>query len=603
MCGICGIAAKVAPAGSLERTVRRMLGTMTHRGPDGEGVFIGERIVLGHRRLAILDLSENGKQPMSDPEQKFWLTFNGEIYNFKELKQRLKDKYTFRTGTDSEVIIYAYKEWGPDCLKEFRGMFAFALYDLEKRLVFCARDHFGQKPFYYRFKDGEFRFASEVGAVIKDLATKPGINKHALFLYFLHNYRHIPDPYTIYDDVYKLPPASYLVLKLDDFSLNIGRYWQPGGFLKNKRMTAAEEFEQYRNLVKECVDLTSVSDAPVGLLLSGGIDSSTIAALLQKKNLTSFAVGAGRQDPELARARLVAEKFGTRHREIIVEKPKYEDAVKVIKFLGEPLNLLSSIFSTKVAEAARNAGIKVLVGGNGADEMFYGYDGSNRLVLLSRFFRFFGTDQNFLNQIKPWFYRREGRKLLSSLFSPGFQQNIRGVDAGELIYNYCREVDSTYYIDKSYYAGLMTENQHSVTIIGDVTGMMHSVEVRTPFLDTKMFAFASSLPLGLKVGSLSDKTLNKYIMRKGMEGILPKEVVWGKKMGFGYTFSLANLLRSDWQVKAQRHIFEFALPQISYFNRRKVEQLWREHQSGKQNYSPVLWALASLGVWLEEVYA
>jgi len=602
MCGICGIISTNNKAEAFGTAVKAMADCMRHRGPDDEGLFCDTHIAFGHRRLSILDVSAKGHQPMADNEGQLRITFNGEIYNFGEIKKQLAGKYAFTSGTDTETILAAYREWGTDCVKKFRGMFAFALYDSERQVVVLARDHFGQKPLYYHFDGTNLFFSSEINALAKALPSKPDIDRQAVLLYLLHNYRHIPDPHTIYSGISKLPPASLMVFDIASGKMEIVRYWRPD-FKKDSQRTEAEWLEEYRALAKECVGLTTVSDVPIGILLSGGVDSSTIAALLPRTGMESFALGCRSDDPELLRARQVAGLFKTTHHEFILAAPKFSEMEELIGALGEPLNLLAAIFSRHIAKAARERGIKVLIGGNGADEMFYGYDGSNRLLLASGLLKIFGPGSKIVNGLKPGLYRKKAKDVLGRLAVPEFAAGLRAFDAGNIIEGYAREANSPWFIEKSYYAGLMSENQHSVTIIGDLTGMMHSVEIRTPFLDPKMFEFAARLPVKYKVGSLFDKSRNKYLMRKAMEGLLPNEIVWGKKMGFGYTFSLAELIRTTWQEQARRHIFDVCLPELGFFDREEVERLWQEHQEKRKNHSAILWGIATLGIWYRRSYA
>ncbi len=599
MCGICGIAYTDKSKKVDGDEIKLMANLMKHRGPDGEGFFINESVGLGHRRLAIIDLSENGKQPMSNEDGSIWITFNGEIYNYQELKEQLKSKHQFKSNSDTEVIIHGYEEWGIDVLKKLRGQFAFGLHDSQNNKLFLAVDHIGQKPLYYFFDKNKkkFYFASEIKPILESSKIPPKINLKALHLYFVHNWRHVPHPHTIIENIYKLQPANFLVLNLNDGHLRLDNYWQPD-FTKTNY--SEEKYKNdYRNIAKQCVDLVSVSDVPVAVSLSGGVDTSTIVALMNPSSngLRTYSIGFNNDDPELQRARFIAKKFNTNHKEIIFNKESFGEMEDLIGLYGEPLNLLPVLHLYKICQEARKE-VKVLIGGNGADEIFYGYDGTAKLRRISFFFNFLGNFAR--NKFKGAYYRMVGRRLKKNLYQKNILNKISEVDEGEIIDYYSKACNSRHLIEKGYYAGLMSENQHSVTIVADLAGMANSVEIRTPFLDHKMVEFASSVPLKFKAGSWFGRKYNKYIMKKSMEGILPNEILYAPKMGLGYNIKIGQLIIGDWRSQVEEILFS-VLPKTNIFNMDFIREKFIEHADEKKDNSALLWGLVVFGMWYKKL--
>lgn len=583
--------------------MREMAGLMTHRGPDGEGFWLNGPVGLGHRRLSIIDLSERGRQPMSNEDGTIWVTFNGEIYNYQELKKELDIRHQFKSASDTEILLHGYEEWGLDLLKRLRGMFAFALYDGRQEKLFLATDHAGQKPLYYFFDEDKkiFYFSSEIKPILEASQIPRRINLKALHLYFIHNWRHIPHPHTIIENIYKLEPSSYLVLDLKTGKWQVDYYWRPD--FSKVRISAKKLMEDYRTIAKKCISLVSVSDVPIAVSLSGGVDTSTIVALMDNPSqLHTYSIGFNRDDPELQRARQIATAYKTIHQEIIFDKESFSDLERLIEIYGEPLNLLPALHLYKISERAKKD-VKVLIGGNGADEIFYGYDGTARLRRVSVLLDLFGwLWPSLKNKLKGNLYRRKGNYLKNNLYLENVRSEIGEVDEGAIIDRYSRESNSSHWIEKSYYSGLMTENQHSVTIIADLAGMANSVEVRAPFLDHKMIEFASSLPVKFKAGSWFGRRYNKYIMKRSMEGILPNNILYAPKMGLGYNIKIGRLIVGDWRSQVEEILFSF-LPQINIFNINFIKEKFIEHEKGEADNSALLWGLVVFGVWHKKFIA
>jgi len=577
MCGIGGIF-------SLEKVDRNKLHVINkiqaHRGPDGLGVYISPDKKLGfcHQRLAIIDLTSTGKQPMPNEDKTVWITFNGEIYNYQEFVPKLKKRgHKFRGTSDTEAILHAYEEYGEDCLELFRGMFAFAIWDEKKKKLFIARDRVGQKPLYYGKFGSSVYFASELHSILEASNCKREINPEALHMYLLYNMHHVPEPFSIIKGIKKLPPAHFMTI--DDSGIRIKKYWKPD-YTKEKK-SEKEYISEYKQLAKECINLREVSDVPISALLSGGLDSSTIIAFMNNKNVSTFSIGMGENDSELQRARIISNLFNTKNKEIIFQEKFIKKLPELIYKYGEPYNLMPALYSFVLCEKI-SKNFKVTISGNGADEIFYGYDGSGGLLMLTKIEKFM---PRFIAKILSKFapsketkiglialgspkHKQKGNiyryfgKQLKDLYSDDIKEYLSDFDEGEIIDNVMKDCNSPHLIERFYHAGLMLENAHSVTIVADTTGLAHGVELRAPFLDHKMIEFAASLPLKMKVRY--DKKFNKYIMKKSMEGILPDEIIYGKKMGFGYNIKWDELLKTDWKNFVDR-VLNIELPKTKLF--------------------------------------
>lgn len=614
MCGICGV---FSLGGADRSKVVAMNTVQAHRGPDGSGVFVSKdkTVALGHRRLAILDLSATGRQPMRSADGSLVITFNGEIYNYREFVPTLKKLgYKFRGTSDTEAILYAYQEYGEKCLDLFRGMFAFAIWDEKKKRLFIARDRLGEKPLYYSNHDGSFYFASELPAILEASGIKREIDERALHMYLLYNMHHVPEPLSIIKGVSKLPPAHYMVV--DSSGIKIKRYWSFS--YKKERKTEREWVEEFRSLAKDCVNLREVSDVPVSAFLSGGVDSSAIVALMKNRDLHTFSIGFNKDDPELARARRVSALFRTKNHEMIFDRNSIERLPELIYRYGEPYNLMPALYSFMLSEEIVKK-FKVALAGNGADELFYGYDGSNGLLAMSKLEKFlprslakvlfYLVPGRFLNiklgllalssprvRQKGNIYRYLGRALLQ-MYSKRARDALLGFDAGAILDSVSAQCDSPELIERFYHAGLFVENAHSVTIIADTTGMAHGLETRAPFLDHRLVEFAASLPVKYKVRSVFDKLQNKYLVRKALEGILPNDILYGKKMGFGYNIKWSDVLRSKYLPFVER-VFELELPRTGLFDSSYLSKILAKFRGG-EDVSQLVFGLVCFHIWYD----
>jgi asparagine synthase (glutamine-hydrolysing) len=513
MCSIFGYISS-AKIKNIEKLKKSSL-LMKHRGPDNSGYFIENNVFLAHNRLSIIDLEKNSNQPFVYDD--LVMVFNGEIYNYKELKEKYLQEFEFKTSSDTEVLILMYKKFKKECLKYIKGMFAFVIYDKNENIFFCARDRVGEKPFVYFLDEEKFIFSSEIPAILNIVNSE--INKKLEPLYF-SSFKSFPAPYTYYENIYKLEPASYMIIKNNkiiekDFywNLKVGNY---------KKITPLELKEK----VLESIKLTAVSDVPIAILLSGGVDSSIIAYALKEFNINfrAYCFGKDENDEELKRAKLVANYLDIELKEVYFESNDLEVYKKLIKAYGEPTFLLPLIFAYKLYEKIYMDGYKVVLTGNGADELFFGYVSHPMTALYSYIKNFFISKSN--TEVKKErtlnsMFLKKDKKLLDDLFS-----------------NYdkiFKKFEKNYYVDFTNFVALFLEGALPMTIIGDLCGMQHSLEVRNPFFNSDLIEFAYNIPPSQKIGNYFDKkgVSTKKILKDAFKNDLPQEVFEAKKIGFG----------------------------------------------------------------------
>ena len=495
------------------KTLKNTSLMMKHRGPDNNNYYFDNKVFLAHNRLAIIDLNEEANQPFI--YENLVLVFNGEIYNYKELRKNYLQEFEFKTNSDTETIILMYKRFGKECVKYFRGMFAFCIYDKQKKEFFCARDRVGEKPFFY-YLDDKFIFASEINP-IKELVNTT-LNKKTEPLYY-SSFKHFPAPFSYYNGIYRLEPASYMIIK-DNKIVEKDFYWdlEVGNY---KKVTK----EEVRQKVIEAIKYTTIADVKIALLLSGGVDSSIIAYVLKLLGVdfVAYAFGKDENDEELKRAKLVAKYLDIELQEITFEANDLEIHKKLIKSYGEPIYLLPLIFAYKLYERISKDNIKVVLTGNGADELFFGYVSHPKTALFSYFKKIFNFKSNV--EVKK-------ERIYQSMFK---KDNII---LDELFGNYKKitnKFEKNYYIDFTNFFALFLEGALPMTIIGDLCGMAHSVEVRNPFFDYELIEFTYNIHPNQKIGSYFNKDgrMLKKILKDAFRDDLPKEIFDAKKIGFG----------------------------------------------------------------------
>lgn len=608
--------------------MERMLDLMKRRGPDAKGLWQQDNLILGHTRLAIIDLSDDANQPFKDPETGNVLVFNGEIYNFKDLKNDLgKLGEQFKTTSDTEVLLKGFKRWGiKDLLSKAEGMFAFALYQAQHKRLFLARDRFGKKPLYYGSPGGDFIFSSDIRAVKRASRVQLEVNYPVLDYYF--NEYAIPQPHTIYKEVMQLEPASYKVVDIEGAKeIDGGHYWKLEPRI-NDSIKETEVLERTETLLKNAVKQRLISDVPLGFFLSGGIDSSltvSLAAEASSERIKTFSVGFDHDyHNELPEARQVADRFDTEHHEIFLKPDVAKMARGISNFTGEPFADYSLIPSAYIAEGIREQAT-VAISGDGGDELFGGYKNyvglyqANWLIktygkslaplriqaskLLSRMapatFPNLGMSRKYLLNQDPDFVTLRDSGFTShmkrgSVFSPDFEGNTE-FTADYFWKHWVAGVDTLDIHSNQQLVSLTTLLLNDFLVKVDRSSMYKSLEVRSPFLDHKLAEFAFTIPHKLKFKHLHSKYLLKKIVHKKIGRNVFKE----PKRGF--TVPMGVWLREDLAGWAESLLMD-SLVKRQIFDEAYIAKIWQEHKSGKANYKDFLWMLIALELWFTECY-
>lgn len=571
MCGIGAIFTK-EPLDCVEEIALAMAKRQQHRGPDHQDIYAtpDHCVALSHSRLSIVDLSSRGNQPMANEDASLWLVCNGEIYNYRELRHRLETKgHAFNSHSDSEVILHLYEQYGPDLLQYLHGMFAFAIYDSAQNLLFCARDRLGKKPLVYAQTSQGVALASEIPAVRCFPGIDISVDPVALGLYLLRNIRHIPDPWTFYTGIRRLMPGHAMIVKKGTVK-KIWRYWHPD--FKQQEVSV----EELREAFDRAVAIRRVADIEVGALLSGGVDSSGIvhAMVAQgSKRVRTYAMGLNKEDEELVRARRMAQFLGTEHKEFYFDpEQQLKNLDTLLRIHGEPIMLLPLLHTYELCEHIRDDGMRVVMAGHGADELFYGYEGNNKLALISAILPFVPS------AMRPWLkalalkfprgfklreallvaassvgdrkaelYRDEAKQIWTTLLNVPQVESLINEHISRWLGTWFEESRPSAYIDEANIIGLMHENTHSITISCDLPAMAASVETRAPFLDQDLVQLAWRIPYRQKIKSFWDKSENKWILKKVLQGRVPNDLLYAPKRGFGYHIHEEDLLRGSWK--------------------------------------------------------
>lgn len=624
MCGICGIVSLCKHEPVREDTLRLMCKELLHRGPDDEGVYARNGrlgIGLGHRRLSIIDLSIFGHQPMANEDKTVWIVFNGEVYNFKELRPGLESKgHKFISDTDTETVIHLYEEYGQECVKYLRGMFAFAIWDERKELLFLARDRVGKKPLLYSFRDGKFSFSSEFTSLFANGLVRKDINIEALNYYLTFGY--VPSPMSIYQEVFKLPPAHTLLFKNGE--IKIKRYWQLD-YSNKLDISEREAIEETARLLKEAVRVRLYSDVPLGAFLSGGIDSSTVVALMSRLSETkvrTFSIGFEDDDyNELYYARNIANKFGTEHHEFMVRPDALEILPAIVERYGEPYADSSCIPTYYVARQTKEF-VTVALNGDGGDELFAGYDRYQAMIAAEHLHKlpFFVKPaikkladlfpdsldpKNKLRRIKRFI---EGSMLpldkryvkwvgifdsglKNKVYSEDFKQKINDSDAFDYLGAFLKNNERFCLLDRLLDADVNTYLLNDLLVKVDIASMMNSLEARSPFLDQKLMEFAARLPVKYKI----NRGIKKYILKKTITDVIPAENIHRRKMGFGVP--IGKWLRNELRDYLRDILLSAHSLKRGYFAPEALKGVVRAHLEGKKDYTFQLWSLLMLELW------
>ena len=616
MCGICGFNWQD------EQLVRSMAQTITHRGPDQEGVFCSERISLGHRRLSIIDLSENGRQPMFNEDETVVLIFNGEIYNFQELREQLIAKgHRFISRSDSEVIIHAYEEWGIASISKLRGMFAYALYDKKTDRLLLVRDRIGIKPLYYYHTGERFIFASEIKAILEDPGVDRQVNFQALYDYL--GFEFVPAPQTMFAGINKLPAGHYLLL--ENNQTKVEQYWDLSFQQPDAPSNFDEAVEKMREQLDYAVKSHLVSDVPLGVFLSGGLDSSCIVALMRKHisgPFKTFTIGyEDKTFSELDYAEIVAQHCQTDHHVLMLDTLRPEYVEQTLYHLDEPMTDLSTVPLYLLCKQAREH-VTVCLSGEGADESFAGYDrfkasrinrwfsimpqflrreviGSTMKLLpdqpqkkgainmLKRFVE--GANLDSAGQHLRWQYFLNS-VLEQNLFAESFKGRI-AMDPFRQVRQYSEKCDAgADSLNREIFLDMRFMMTDSVLMKVDRMSMASSLEIRVPLLDHVLVEYMAALPGDWKMKKLT----TKYIFRSALEGLLPDKVVHRGKQG--YSLPVKHLLRGELHDYMVQLLNDSALIREN-MDSSYINTLVDEHCSMKQNHNHILWALINVAIW------
>ncbi|MCP5051981.1 MAG: asparagine synthase (glutamine-hydrolyzing) [bacterium] len=633
MCGICGFYQHEGEAD--RRVLTAMNESIHHRGPDEDGYFFEGHVGMGMRRLCIIDL-ETGQQPMHSNSKKHTVTFNGEIYNFMELRKELEGKgFKFRTQCDTEVIINLYEAYGTEFVKKLRGMFAIGIYDKEKERLVVARDHVGIKPLYYCIKPGNKNlvYGSEIKAILQYPGISREIDPQALDWFLTLEY--IPAPFSIFKHIRKLPAGHILVYGKGMEQPKIERYWE----VRNKKHSGEHnggppDFnalkEEFHALLNESVKLRMISDVPLGAFLSGGIDSSAIVSAMASQSdqkIKTFSIGFEEKSySELKYSSQVSEIFGTDHYTKTLSPDINELVLYLADFWDEPLGDFSNFPTYLVSKTAREK-VTVVLSGDGGDEIFGGYEHyiAQKVARFIDFplFRPFHKlwsntthlfppselKKGFVNRIKRFsegLHNSHGDRhfrwmiFLSNLqkkklYAPGFldREYLKPLNQRATFDEFFRESQQFDGINQDLYLDFNTYMVDNILVKVDRMSMATSLEARVPLLDYKMVEFAFSLPDRFKLGG----STTKWFFKKAMEGILPDEIIYRRKEGF--SIPIKNWLKTDLKDLMMENLSEKRVKEAGFFNHSYIEKMKTEHLTNKQNHAHRLWPLILFNLWRE----
>lgn len=622
MCGIVGIFDKNSFPSSEE--ILKMRDAFPYRGPDDAGVWVRPQglVAFGHRRLSILDPTPAGHQPMHGGDSRLCIVYNGEVYNYLEVREVLKNKgHLFFTGTDTEVILNAYQEWGAECLQYFNGMFAIAIWDEDQKTLFLARDRLGIKPLYYYESNGKLYFASEIKAIVAALKELPGLSPHLIDVYMSFGY--VAGEETLLKGIKRLLPGRFMVVNSE--RTEIRKYWELT-FDNSQDHGLAHYVRRSRELLEDAVQIRLRSDVPLGIFLSGGLDSSTVVGLLAAKvpdRLKTFSVAYdfGPEYDETRYARQIAQKFNTDHYEIFITPKDFQSFIpECIWFMDEPVTESAAISLYFVSRLAKEY-VTVVLSGEGADEVFAGYDFYRYMLWLERYRSLVGG-----NQAKLW--SRIGASVLPSaskirkyllLGAKRLESRYKGISTYEesdkrdlyaadfLDYMSSRpEPASMAYIENLFhhtkyndplsrmlYFDIRTWLIDDLLIKADRMSMAASLELRVPFLDYRLVEFSANIPSKYKV----NKKETKFLLKEMIKDVLPKDIVYRKKMGF--PTPLKQMFETHLFGYAKALLLDDAACIREFFKVSKIERLLQEHANKTQDHHRRIWQLVVLEGWMQ----
>lgn len=624
MCGICGIYGFED-----KELLKRMCDVIEHRGPDDSGIFLDKIVGLGNRRLSIIDVV-GGRQPIHNENESIWITYNGEVYNFKEIREELQRKgHKFYTNTDTETIVHSYEEYGEECLKKLRGMFAFAIWDSNKKMLFLARDRLGKKPLYYYYKNGIFIFGSEIKSILQYNMPRL-VDYDAVHSYL--TYRFVFGSSTIFRDIKRLPSGCSLICTSDGISIK--KYWD----IAMSPQVLSEDYcvKKLGELLRESIRLRLMSDVPLGAYLSGGIDSSTVVAMMSTlldEPVKTFSVGFG--DPEFDEtdyARTVADYFETDHHEFIVEPNAMKLFPKIIWHFEEPI-ADPALFPTYMLSECAKKYVTVVLTGEGGDELFAGYEHYKIMTLAEKYHR---NVPDFVKiKVAPAVLKKVPKKILDKLFRYSSLLGDEGInrvtkyisilenkgesylsiisifddDEKQQLYAGMKEYANTNLaieLNEKYFSGMNSNGllnrllyleiktslpEHLLMKVDKMT-MAHSIEARAPFLDHLLAEFSAALPQNLKLNGFVDK----YILRKTMNQLLPKKITKRQKQRF--FVPIDKWLNGGEARELTLQILDSdSIKKRGYFNYEYIRRMFEKFDKSKLYYSRQIWSLVALELW------
>jgi len=623
MCGICGILNYDKAHQVYESDVRKMCKVISHRGPDDEGVFAEYNIGLGMRRLSIIDLA-TGSQPISNEDNTVWIVFNGEIYNYRELRQDLQNKgHRFKTNSDTEVIVHAYEEYDEACPKMLNGMFAFAIWDSLRKRLFMARDRIGIKPLYYYNDSRRIVFGSEIKPILQINDIPRRVNPKALDNFLTFEY--VPGPLSIFENISKLLPAH--TLSCQNGKISIKKYWELP--VRSNNHTENEICENLRELLQDSVKIRLMSEVPLGVFLSGGLDSSTVVALMNQvmdQPVKTFSIGFDDETyNEVNYAQTIAKKFKTEHHEFVIKPDAVGLTEELIGYLDEPFGDFS-IFPTYLVSKMAKDYVTVVLSGDGGDELFAGYDTyiADRISLYYKKLPGFMRDRiisPFFDSIPPTSKKKglvnrakrfiEGSLLpkdlghtrwmifLSSyernrLYSDDFKESLKKEDPYDFIRNHFASSDFDDPLSRQMNVDINSYLVDDILVKVDRMSMAASLETRVPFLDHRFVEFAANIPSKFKLKGRQ----TKYILREAVSKILPREILSRGKEGF--SIPIKNWLKGDLKPMMMEVLSPDKIKREGYFDAEYVDKLKNEHLKGMENHSHRLWALIVFEMWQDK---
>ena len=620
MCGITGFVNNDSTSASRE-LLEAMNRAIEHRGPDDDGFYVQENVGLAMRRLSIIDLA-SGKQPIRNADGTKWIVYNGEIYNYQELRSDLDSKgHKFYTNSDTEAIVHLYEDHGPDCLQFLRGMFALAIWDEKERSLFLARDRVGKKPLLYSHQpDGSLIFGSEFQALLKHPAISREVDHEAIDAYL--SYLCVPAPQTAFKQIRKLEPGHWLLWK--GGQVEIKRYWRPD-FSRKIKISENEAIEETTRLLRESTRLRMISEVPLGAFLSGGVDSSTVVALMAQESaqpVKTFSIGFEDQDfSELKYAKKVAEHVGAEYNEFIVRPNAVEILPTLVEHYGEPYADSSAIPTYYVSKETRKH-VTVALNGDGGDESFAGYERYAAMSLAERYYRIPKSIRRALeipaNVLPASEIRRsrirDGKRFIqaaglprleryfrwSSAFEAGertaittddFRASVKNTDPIAVLDKWFAKANGSSLLDATLLTDMMTYLPNDLLVKVDIASMANSLEARSPFLDHKLIEFAASLPDSMKLHGFQ----TKYLLKKVAARLVPKEVVYRRKMGFGVP--IGRWLREDMRPLLYETLLSDHSLNRGIIRPEMLRRYVEEHTGSKHDHAYKLWTLLMLELW------